>query len=273
MASYNITSNDCSFGCPIIYTNTNQQCYFVHRQLNNAWHNNAHSVILRLCFAIIASNVGHLWVEDSLLVLKEILILQPTQPLTYEYIQMTYEWYRYKSSCTDLLSEKGPHNQIFSKLSSMWIYWNQETLPQTVTNISNLASFFSNTSISTTTCTSSCSIRRIYNDLSDLKPETDKAVVLPYLTWNHKLGHKAVWFPLADLKSQTRSQSCSNRFYMKLETRSQICFEDCIWVKKDLLCSSIVLIKCVEYCRGGFKFFQGGANPKVEGGDGNLLFG
>ena len=31
-----ITSNDRSFDCPIIFTDTNQQYYFVHRNLNNA---------------------------------------------------------------------------------------------------------------------------------------------------------------------------------------------------------------------------------------------
>ena len=131
-----------------------------------------------------------------------------------------------------------------------------------MTNISKFASFFSNVSIPTT---SSCSIRRIYNDLSDLKPETDKAVGLPYLTWNHNLGHRAVWFPLADLKSESRSQNCSNRFHK--------CFEDCIRVMKDLLCSSIVNIKCAEYCKGRSWIFQGGANPRVEGGGNLVLFG
>ena len=27
--------HDCPFGCPIIYTNTNAQCYLVHRHPNN----------------------------------------------------------------------------------------------------------------------------------------------------------------------------------------------------------------------------------------------
>ena len=37
------TSNDHPSGCWIIYTDTNSQWYFIHRDLNNAWHNNAHS--------------------------------------------------------------------------------------------------------------------------------------------------------------------------------------------------------------------------------------
>ena len=40
-----ITRNDRPFGCPIIYTDTNSQCYLVHGHLNNAWHIIAHSLI------------------------------------------------------------------------------------------------------------------------------------------------------------------------------------------------------------------------------------
>ena len=47
----NITSNDRPFGCPI-----NSQCYFVHRHLNNAWHNNAHTLMGTPCLTITASN-------------------------------------------------------------------------------------------------------------------------------------------------------------------------------------------------------------------------
>ena len=55
--SYNgITSNDSPFGCPIIYTDTNSQRYFVHRHPNNAWHNNVHSVIVMPCLTKITSN-------------------------------------------------------------------------------------------------------------------------------------------------------------------------------------------------------------------------
>ena len=40
-----VTSDDHPFGCPIIYTDMNSQCFFVHRHLNNAWHNRAHSLM------------------------------------------------------------------------------------------------------------------------------------------------------------------------------------------------------------------------------------
>ena len=33
-----ISSNDRSFGCPIVYTDSNSQCYLVYRHLNNAWY-------------------------------------------------------------------------------------------------------------------------------------------------------------------------------------------------------------------------------------------
>ena len=36
-----ITSNDRPLGCPIIYNDTNSQCYFAHWHCNNAWQNNA----------------------------------------------------------------------------------------------------------------------------------------------------------------------------------------------------------------------------------------
>ena len=52
-----VTSNGRPFGCPIIYTDMNSQCYFAHRHLNNAWHNNTHSLMRRSCLTIIASNV------------------------------------------------------------------------------------------------------------------------------------------------------------------------------------------------------------------------
>ena len=45
-----IASNDYPFSGPIIYTGINSQCYFVRRQLNNAWHNNTHSLIGMPCF-------------------------------------------------------------------------------------------------------------------------------------------------------------------------------------------------------------------------------
>ena len=51
-----ITSNDRSFGCPIVYTDSNPQCYLVHRHLNNAWYKQTHSLIGTLCLAMIASN-------------------------------------------------------------------------------------------------------------------------------------------------------------------------------------------------------------------------
>ena len=51
-----IASNDCPFGCPIIYTGMNSQCYFVYRHLNNARPTNAHSLMWTSALAIIASN-------------------------------------------------------------------------------------------------------------------------------------------------------------------------------------------------------------------------
>ena len=41
-------SNDRPFGCPIIYTDTNSQYYFVHKHLNNASHNNVHLPIWKV---------------------------------------------------------------------------------------------------------------------------------------------------------------------------------------------------------------------------------
>ena len=55
-----ITNNDRPYGCPIIYTDTNSQGYFVHRYLNNAWHKKAHSIIWTPCLTIIASKVENL---------------------------------------------------------------------------------------------------------------------------------------------------------------------------------------------------------------------
>ena len=46
---------DRPFDCPIIYTNTNSQCHFVHGHLNNAWHKKAHFWIGKPCLMIIAS--------------------------------------------------------------------------------------------------------------------------------------------------------------------------------------------------------------------------
>ena len=52
-----ITSNDHAFSRPIIYTDTNSQCYFIHRHLSNSSHNNAYSMMRTLCLMIIVSNV------------------------------------------------------------------------------------------------------------------------------------------------------------------------------------------------------------------------
>ena len=48
---------DRPFGCPVIYTNTNSQCHFIHGHLNNAWHKNAHSRIGKPCLMIISSMI------------------------------------------------------------------------------------------------------------------------------------------------------------------------------------------------------------------------
>ena len=53
-----ITSNDRSFGCPIIYKDFNSQYYFVHRHLDNACYNKANCLIGKPNLAIIASNVS-----------------------------------------------------------------------------------------------------------------------------------------------------------------------------------------------------------------------
>ena len=52
-----ITSNDRPFSCPNIYTEINSQCYFVHGDINNSWHNNAHFLKGTPCLTVIASNV------------------------------------------------------------------------------------------------------------------------------------------------------------------------------------------------------------------------
>ena len=51
-----ITSNDRPFGCPIICTDTNSQCYFVNKHLNNAWYIKGHWPTGRPYLATIASN-------------------------------------------------------------------------------------------------------------------------------------------------------------------------------------------------------------------------
>ena len=51
-----ITSNDRSFGCQIVYTDSNPQCYLAHRHLNSEWYTQTHSLIGTLCLAMIASN-------------------------------------------------------------------------------------------------------------------------------------------------------------------------------------------------------------------------
>ena len=55
------TSSDCPFGCPIIFTDSNSKCYFVHR------HHNAHSPMGTPCLKIIASNAPIEINENSLL--------------------------------------------------------------------------------------------------------------------------------------------------------------------------------------------------------------
>ena len=52
-----ITGNDRSFGCPIIFTDTNSQLYFVHQHLNHAWYNKGHWLTGRPYLAMIVSNV------------------------------------------------------------------------------------------------------------------------------------------------------------------------------------------------------------------------
>ena len=44
----------------------NSQCYFVHRHLNNVWHNNGHIVMGTPCFTIIANNVEDLFRYDNI---------------------------------------------------------------------------------------------------------------------------------------------------------------------------------------------------------------
>ena len=53
----NIISNDRSFECPIIYTYTIHNGFFVDRHLNNAQNKKSHSLIGKPYLAIIASNV------------------------------------------------------------------------------------------------------------------------------------------------------------------------------------------------------------------------
>ena len=62
-----IASNDRPFGCPIIYTDINSQCFFVfvRRHLSNAWHNNIHSQTGTTCLTIITSNAnGNPWLSN-----------------------------------------------------------------------------------------------------------------------------------------------------------------------------------------------------------------
>ena len=56
----NITSNDRSFGYPIIHIDTTHFSFFFHRLLNNALHNKAHSLFIIPYLAIIASKVDTL---------------------------------------------------------------------------------------------------------------------------------------------------------------------------------------------------------------------
>ena len=50
-----ITSNDRSFCCPIIYINTNLQCYFVHRHSNIISYTVCKSILLLVSFLITTS--------------------------------------------------------------------------------------------------------------------------------------------------------------------------------------------------------------------------
>ena len=59
-----IASNDRSFGCPIICTDTNPQCSFVHWHLNVGWHNNGHSLTGWPYLAVIASNFSTMFLDQ-----------------------------------------------------------------------------------------------------------------------------------------------------------------------------------------------------------------
>ena len=60
-----ITSNDRSFGCPIISTEAYSQCCLVHGYLHNAWDNKAHSLTGKPYLAVIASNVNDRQEDNS----------------------------------------------------------------------------------------------------------------------------------------------------------------------------------------------------------------
>ena len=57
------TSNDRPFSCPIIYIDTNSQCYFVYRHLNNVWNSNAHWLMGTPYLTIIDSNIEKILVR------------------------------------------------------------------------------------------------------------------------------------------------------------------------------------------------------------------
>ena len=58
--SHPFTSNDLPFGCPITYTNTNSQCYFVRWHLSNVCYIKTHSAMRIPRLTMIASNVPDL---------------------------------------------------------------------------------------------------------------------------------------------------------------------------------------------------------------------
>ena len=79
-----ITGNDHAFGCSII---KNSQCYLAHRHLNNAWHNNAYSLMGMLCLTIIASNATQVFLSQVITV-KRMMTRDRASSLKHEYLSI-----------------------------------------------------------------------------------------------------------------------------------------------------------------------------------------
>ena len=64
-----ITSNDRTYGCPIIFTYTYSQSHFVHWHLNSVWYTKTHSLIWALYLVLIAStdNIYSHWFRTELM--------------------------------------------------------------------------------------------------------------------------------------------------------------------------------------------------------------
>ena len=82
-----ITRNDHPFGCSIIFTGKNSQCYLAHRNLNNVWHKNAHSLIGMPCLTIIASTATQVFLSQVITV-KRMITRDRVSSLKHEYLSI-----------------------------------------------------------------------------------------------------------------------------------------------------------------------------------------